>query len=68
MVTPYVDRMTTSKFKIAEHRDYGFVPGTPEFRVGLVWSMTKELISLGKRLDAEQRLQRHTTRLIRRKG
>jgi hypothetical protein len=44
-----------------------FVPGSVAYRIGLVWPLTEELCSLSKRYDAEQRLQRHITRLSRRK-
>jgi hypothetical protein len=47
-----------------------FIDGTVTARVGLVWPLTVEAISLGmeKKYDAEQRLHRHVTRLIRRRG
>ena len=47
--------------------DDDFVAGSVAYRIGLVWPLTKELCSLSKRYDAEQRLQRHITRLSRRK-
>jgi hypothetical protein len=43
------------------------VPGTPEERVALVWPLTAEVVSLSGKYDAEQRLQRHITRLVRNK-
>ena len=46
----------------------GFVPGTPAERIALVWPLTREVISLSKKYNAKQRLQRHVTRLIRREG
>jgi len=45
-----------------------FVPGTPEDRIKLVWILTREITSLSKKYDVERRLQRHVTRLVRRKG
>jgi hypothetical protein len=45
-----------------------FVPGTLSERLGLVWPLTLEVVSLSKKYDAEQRLQRHVTGIIRRKG
>lgn len=41
------------------------VPGTMAERIGMIWELTVEIVSLGGKLDAEQRLQRHVTRLIR---
>lgn len=41
------------------------VPGTMAERIGLVWDLTAEMASLGGKLDAEQRLHRHVTRLLR---
>lgn len=40
----------------------------PEGRIKLVWTLTKEVTSLGNKYDAEQRLQRHITRLIRKES
>jgi len=45
-----------------------FVPGTPAERIKLVWILTREITSLSKNHDAERRLQRHVTRLIRRES
>jgi hypothetical protein len=44
----------------------GFVPGSMSERIALVWPLTREAVSLGKKYDAEQRLQRHIVRIIRR--
>ena len=44
-----------------------FVAGSFAYRIGLVWPLTKELCSLSKRFDAKRRLQRHITRLSRRR-
>ena len=46
----------------------GYVPGTKSERIALVWPLTCEAVSMSKKYDAEQRLQRHITRLIRKKG
>ena len=53
---------------MSERRDENFVPGTRAERIGLVWPLTREIVSLSKKHDAERRLQRHITRLIRRKS
>ena len=41
------------------------VPGTPGELMGMVWPLTVEAILLGRRLDAEQRLQRNVVHLVR---
>jgi len=56
----------TAVFHMSDHRNDAFVPGTAEERIGMVWDLTRESTSLSKKYDAEQRLQRHITRLIRR--
>jgi hypothetical protein len=54
--------------RISKRRNDDFVPGTPAERIALVWPLTKEAVSLSKRYDAERRLQRHITRISRRKS
>jgi len=46
----------------------GFVPGTKEERLSMVWPLTCEAVSLGKKYDAEQPLQRNITNIIRKKS
>jgi len=46
----------------------GYVPGSMSERVALVWPLTCEVVSMGKKYDVEQRLQRHITRLIKQKS
>ena len=46
----------------------GYVEGTMCERIGMVWPLTREVVSLSKKYDAEQRLQRHITRFIKQKG
>jgi hypothetical protein len=46
----------------------GYVNGSMSERIALVWPLTCEALSLGKKYDAEQRLQRHITRLFKTKG
>ena len=46
----------------------GYVPGSPDERIALVWPITREAVYLSKKYDVEQRLQRHITRLIRKKS
>jgi hypothetical protein len=61
-------RNITAKYRITDHRNDDYVPGTPEERLKLVWPLTREITSLSTKHDAERRLQRHVTRLIRREG
>jgi len=63
-----MNRKHIAKFRITERRNDNFVPGAPEERIAMVWELTREACLLSKHLDAERRLQRHITRLIRRKG
>ena len=52
----------------SDYRNSGFVPGTAEERVAMVWPLTCEAVSLGKKYDVEQRLQRHIVNIIRKKS
>jgi len=63
-----MDRSLTAIYKMSSNRNDDFVPGKPSERIRLVWILTKEITSLSKRHDAERRLQRHVTRLVRREG
>jgi len=63
-----MDRKHTAIYRISDSRNDDFVPGKPADRIKLVWILTKEITSLSKRHNAERRLQRHVTRLIRREG
>ena len=61
-----MQRKNTAIYRMSDRRNDDFVEGTPAYRIGLVWPLTREVVSLSKNHDAEQRLQRHVTRLIRR--
>ncbi len=63
-----MDRKRTAIRRKQNCRDEYFVTGTPEYRIGLVWPLTREVASLSQKHDAERRLQRHVTRLVRRGG
>ena len=63
-----MNRENTVIYRMADRRNDDFVPGTPAERMSLVWPLTQEIASLSKKHDAERRLQRHITRLVRRKG
>ena len=63
-----MDRKHTAIYRITDNRNVDYVPGSAEDRILLIWPLTKEIASLSKKHDVERRLQRHLTRLIRRKG
>lgn len=63
-----VKRTHTVLRRMSETRAPEPAPGMPQERLAFVWPLTRELCSLSKHYDAEQRLQRHVTRLIRRKS
>ncbi len=63
-----MEKNHTATHQITDIRNDDFVPGTPEDRIKLVWLLTREISSLSKKHDAERRLQRHVTRLVRREG
>ena len=52
---------------MSEQKDFGYVPGTPEERIAMVWPLTVEALSLSKKYNVEQPLQRHIVRIKRRK-
>jgi len=61
-----MDRQHTATYKMTDKRNEDYVAGSAEDRILLVWPLTKELASLSINHDAERRLQRHITRLVRR--
>lgn len=63
-----MDRKHTAKYRMSDRWNDDYVPGTPADRIGLVWPLTLEIASFSKKHDAERRLQRHVTRLVRREG
>jgi hypothetical protein len=63
-----MDRRRTAKYRMSERRSDDFVPGEPAERIGLVWPLTREIVSLSKKHNAERRLQRHVTSIVRREG
>ena len=63
-----MNRNHTAIYRITDHRNDDYVPGTPEDRLNLVWPLTREIASLSVKHNAERRLQRHVTRLIRRES
>jgi hypothetical protein len=59
---------TISVIRQSDSGNSGYVPGSMGERIALVWPLTCEAVSLGKKYDVEQRLQRHIVRIIRPKG
>ena len=49
-------------------RNSGYVPGTMEERISMVWPLTCEVVSLSKKYDVEQPLQRDIINIIRKKS
>jgi len=45
-----------------------YVPGTKEERLSLVWPLTCSAVSLSKKYDVEQPLQRHIINIVRKKS
>ena len=58
---------TISVLAQSDRGNSGYVPGSMSERVALVWPLTCEAVSLSKKYDVEQPLQRHITRLIKMK-
>jgi hypothetical protein len=63
-----MNRKHTALYRISDRRNDEFVSGTPEDRISLVWPLTREIASLSVKHNAERRLQRHVTCLIRRES
>ena len=61
-------KKTITVLRQSDPDNSGFVPGSMSERMAMVWPLTREAVSLGKKYDAEQRLQRHIVRLIKQKG
>jgi hypothetical protein len=52
----------------SDRRNSGYVPGTAQERIAMVWPLTCEAVSLGKKYDVEQPLQRHIVNIVRKKS
>ena len=62
------ERIVTLKVMRMDNQESQYDPpvsGTMAERLGMVWELTAEIVSLGGKLDAEQRLCRHVTHFIR---
>ena len=64
---PGVDKSITI-IKQSDRRNSAYVSGTAEERLSMVWPLTSEAVSLGKKYDVEQRLQRHIINIVKKKG
>ena len=63
-----MNRQHTALHRTLDCKNNDYVPGSPAERISLVWPLTREVVSLGKRYDAERRLQRDVARIVRREG
>jgi hypothetical protein len=52
----------------SDRRNSAYVPGTAEERISMVWPLTCEAVSLSKKYDVEQPLQRHIVNIVRKKS
>jgi hypothetical protein len=52
----------------SDSRNSDYVPGSKEERLSMVWPLTCEVVSLSKKYDVEQPLQRHIVTIIRKKS
>ena len=59
---------TVTVMRHDDRRNSGYVPGTAEERLAMVWRLTCEAVSLGKKYDVEQPLQRDVVKIIRRES
>ena len=68
MYIMFMDRKHTRLSRVSDSPREIILRGTAEERISQVWQLTLELASLNKDFDAERRLQRHVTHLVRREG
>jgi len=59
---------TITVIEASDPRNSGYTAGTMAERIAMVWPLTCEIVSLSGKYDTEQRLQRHITRLVRKKS
>ena len=59
---------TITVIQKTDRRNSGYVSGTAEKRISMVWPLTGEVVSLSKKYNVEQPLQRHIVNIIRKKG
>jgi len=59
---------TITVMQQTDKRNSGYVPGTKGERLSMVWPLTCEVVSLSKKYNVEQPLQRHIINIIRKKS
>jgi len=59
---------TITVIRQTDKRNSGYVPGTKEERISMVWPLTCEAVSLSKKYNVEQPLQRHIVNIIRKES
>jgi hypothetical protein len=59
---------TITALRKSDSGNSAYVPGSMSERIAMVWPLTRETVSLSKKYDVEQPLQRHITRFFNRKG
>ena len=62
-----MNRQHVAKKRMSDNVNDDYVPGTVAERIEMVWPLTVEALSLSKRYEPGQRMQRYVTRLRRRK-
>jgi len=63
-----LNRQIVNKLLLEEERDTGYVQVDMAELISMMWEITRDAWSFVKDQDAEQRLQRDVTALIRRAG
>jgi len=63
-----LNRQIVNKLLLEEERDTGYVQADMAELISMMWEITRDAWSFVKDQDAEQRLQRDVTALIRRAG
>ncbi|MCL2244251.1 MAG: hypothetical protein FWC03_07260 [Treponema sp.] len=59
---------TITVIQQTDDKNSGYVPGTKEERISMVWPLTFEAVSLSKKYNAKQTLQRNIINIIRKKS
>ena len=61
-------KKTVSVVRKTDRRNSSYVPGSMAERLSMVWPLTREVVSLSKKYDVEQPLQRHIVNIVRKKS
>ena len=68
MVQKTMNRGVAKTLRMADQNARNdYVPGTPQSRLAMAWTLTREAASLSKPLDVEPRIQRGIVVVIRKK-